>query len=205
LGTYPATYAAGTRWYGYRRDNKFSPQTASSKFDKTFSFSMDENSIHGVSVTLYTVLGGNLRTHAIPLDEFLALVGRALVHAPFRFGRFESCSPSACDRPHASRVTLPRSGRASDLVHEMLHAPQSKILGLASMDSCSCLSSRSAVRSRHRKPGGSRGPYPLLIALLPPNVRPPLRLDQTLARTTQKLLSALGQPSGPIERILAGA
>jgi hypothetical protein len=71
LGTYTVTYAAGAHWYGYRADNRFfGPETAYIRADRTFSFNMDGNRLEGVSVTLYAVLYGNLRTHTIPPDEF---------------------------------------------------------------------------------------------------------------------------------------
>ena len=67
LGAYTVTYATGTHWYGLRPDKRFfGPETAAGKFDDSLSF--DAN--YETSVTLYTVLGGNLRSHAIPLDEF---------------------------------------------------------------------------------------------------------------------------------------
>jgi len=71
LGTYALTYTAGTRWYGYRADKQyFGPETTCSKADEPFAFVRNGDVITDISVTLYSVLQGNLETHAIPLDEF---------------------------------------------------------------------------------------------------------------------------------------
>lgn len=68
LGTYTLTYAVGTRWYGHRSDKKFfGAGTEHFRADDTFAFSAD---MEWVSVTLYPVPRGNLRTREISADEF---------------------------------------------------------------------------------------------------------------------------------------
>ncbi|MGH6736081.1 MAG: hypothetical protein ACRECX_08380 [Methyloceanibacter sp.] len=62
------TYAVGDRWYGHRSDKKFlGADTAHFRADDTFAFSAD---LEWVSVTLYPVPRGNLRTTEISAEEF---------------------------------------------------------------------------------------------------------------------------------------
>lgn len=68
LGTYIVKYAAGTKWYGYK--HLFGPETSYSKADKTFRFERNGYQVTGYTITLYTVLHGNLQTLAIRPEDF---------------------------------------------------------------------------------------------------------------------------------------
>jgi hypothetical protein len=71
LGDYERKYAYGTQWYGYEHGNYFfGPDTQAEIADQSLSFSRSGDVISGKSVTLYTVLGGNLETRALPIDQF---------------------------------------------------------------------------------------------------------------------------------------
>ena len=68
LGTYHIKYASGEHWYG--PDFLFGPDTAYSKADSSFDFHVTGNQISGYTVTLYTVVNGNLQTSKISASEF---------------------------------------------------------------------------------------------------------------------------------------
>ena len=69
LGRYRIKYAAGgPTWYGY--EYNFGPGTAYSKADEVFNFYQTEYEISGYELTLYPVLGGNLRTSRIDPSQF---------------------------------------------------------------------------------------------------------------------------------------
>ena len=66
LGTYILKYAAGTTWYGYKKNVLFGPSTTYTQADSLFTFT----ATHGHSVTLYTVSDGNLSTSDIKAQQF---------------------------------------------------------------------------------------------------------------------------------------
>ena len=68
LGNYIMKYAVGEKWFGYTQ--LFSPKTIYVKADETLRFWRDGNVLKGHTVTLYPVLGGNLRTEAINAEDF---------------------------------------------------------------------------------------------------------------------------------------
>jgi len=68
LGTYIVKYAAGTKWYGYK--HLFGPETSYSKADETFRFERNGYQVTGYTITLYTVLHGNLQTSTIRPEDF---------------------------------------------------------------------------------------------------------------------------------------
>jgi hypothetical protein len=68
VGTYVIKYASGQKWYG--TTHLFGPDTSRSKARDTFNFYIEGNIVHGHSITLYKVTGGNLRTESIPASEF---------------------------------------------------------------------------------------------------------------------------------------
>jgi len=68
LGTYQIKYASGDRWYG--PVHLFGPSTAYSKADSSFDFRVDGNRVSGYTLTLYTVVNGNLHTSRIAPEEF---------------------------------------------------------------------------------------------------------------------------------------
>jgi hypothetical protein len=68
LGTYIVKHAAGTKWYGYK--HLFGPETSYSKADETFRFERNGYQVTGYTITLYTVLHGNLQTSAIRPEDF---------------------------------------------------------------------------------------------------------------------------------------
>ena len=72
LGTYAMRYATGAIWYGY--EYLFGPETAYAQADETFVFEREPTaegwSISGFTVTLYSVVGGNLSTTRMRASEF---------------------------------------------------------------------------------------------------------------------------------------
>ena len=70
LGTYILKYAAGTTWYGYKKNVWFGPSTTYTQADSLFTFSATGNGYHGHSVTLYTVSDGNLSMSDIKAEQF---------------------------------------------------------------------------------------------------------------------------------------
>ena len=72
LGTYTMQYATGAIWYGYKY--LFGPETAYAQADETFVFEREQTaegwSISGFTVTLYSVVGGNLSTTRMRASEF---------------------------------------------------------------------------------------------------------------------------------------
>lgn len=68
LGKYRIKYASGERWYG--PTHLFGPETAYSRADSSFDFSLTGNQVSGYTLTLYKVIDGNLHTSRISPDEF---------------------------------------------------------------------------------------------------------------------------------------
>lgn len=67
-GRYIVKYATGNTWWGY--EDYFGEDTAYSKANTVFDFSLNEHGIAGYSITLYKVKNGNLRTSHIKRKEF---------------------------------------------------------------------------------------------------------------------------------------
>lgn len=69
IGTYDFTYASGEdKWYG--KDNLFGSNTQYGTLDTTLDFSYDGYNTTGHTLTLYSVIGGNLKTTAINKSQF---------------------------------------------------------------------------------------------------------------------------------------
>lgn len=68
LGTYKIKYASGDAWYG--SEFLFGPDTAYSQADSSFDFRVNGNQISGYTLTLYTVVNGNLETSRIRAKDF---------------------------------------------------------------------------------------------------------------------------------------
>ena len=68
LGTYEIKYASGRVWYGTR--HLFGPDTAYSKADRMFRFTLESDGYSGYEIQLYRVLNGNLSTTKIPAKDF---------------------------------------------------------------------------------------------------------------------------------------
>lgn len=69
LGTFEVRWASGDQWYG--KYDLFGPQTACSKAQDFFTFSIDRDGVSGYDVTLYHVPNGNLQDVPISTEEFL--------------------------------------------------------------------------------------------------------------------------------------
>ena len=72
-GSYRLTYTTGLNWV--ESDDAFSWQPTYDEFERTFDYSEQQNSegvrYHTISVTLNSVLFGNVRTRTITREEFL--------------------------------------------------------------------------------------------------------------------------------------
>ena len=63
VGIYRLFYACGEDWYGYER--LFGPGTVYYAADSLLSFYVDEDEAVGVTVELWSQIGGNMETHQI--------------------------------------------------------------------------------------------------------------------------------------------
>ena len=68
LGNYAVRYASGQKWYG--PTHLFGPDTSRTKVAGAMRFWAEGEVVHGHSITLYRVSGGNLRTERISASEF---------------------------------------------------------------------------------------------------------------------------------------
>jgi len=68
LGNYEVRYASGQKWYG--PTHLFGPDTSRTKVAGAMRFWAAGEVVHGHSITLYRVSGGNLRTERISASEF---------------------------------------------------------------------------------------------------------------------------------------
>ena len=68
LGTYTLKYASGETWYG--PEHLFGPDTAYYAGGEDLNFYQSGTTIHGFSVTLYKVIGGNFDTTTIDPEDF---------------------------------------------------------------------------------------------------------------------------------------
>lgn len=67
LGSYTMKYSVGSTWYG--REHRFGPNT-SYLAESTFRFTEDYSGYSGYTVTLYSVVGGNMDTSKIDDSSF---------------------------------------------------------------------------------------------------------------------------------------
>jgi len=67
-GRYIIKYASGSAWYG--KQHYFGPNTGYSEASKVFNFSDNAYEVSGYTVTLYTVVNGNLGTKRLSKGQF---------------------------------------------------------------------------------------------------------------------------------------
>ena len=68
LGEYIIKYAAGKDWYGYQY--LFGPKGGYHRAENSMVFERDGGKIHGYSIKLYKVQGGNLEMERVDLMDF---------------------------------------------------------------------------------------------------------------------------------------
>jgi hypothetical protein len=78
FGDYALTFALGSHWYGLRQDNNFFGLRLPDKEPTTTFLSLGMRNAREtrsslqktrITITLYTVPGGNMRTRSIPVSE----------------------------------------------------------------------------------------------------------------------------------------
>jgi hypothetical protein len=68
FGVFELVYASGQNWYG--EELKFGPKTQYTKSDSILTFQKSNRKINGHSISLQSVVGGNMTSQTMNSDQF---------------------------------------------------------------------------------------------------------------------------------------